>query len=60
MSTRKDVIFLCNLRANKLVCTMSFLRVSHGVFHGTVFGSLPGSLISSVVCSKGVFDVIST
>ena len=27
MSTVKEVIFLCNLRAYKLVCTMSFLRV---------------------------------
>ena len=47
-------LFLRSLRANKLVCTTSFLRV----FHGTVFGSWPGSLASSVVCSKGVFDVI--
>ena len=38
-------LFLRSLRANKLVCTTSFLRV----FHGTVFGSLPGSLTSSVV-----------
>ena len=45
MSTRKAAYFLRSLRANKLVCTTSFLRV----FHGTVFGSLPGSLTSSVV-----------
>ena len=38
-------LFLRTLRANKLVCTTSFLRV----LYGTVFGSLPGSLTSSVV-----------